>query len=84
MEYMTCLIAVLSHLSNLQTACLCTDKEVFLFDASVYEKKNVREENMCYSVAYFEPPLCKDRIYTFAICKNIMQTNILLIVIVYD
>ena len=30
----------------------------------------------------FEPP--KDRIYTFAVCKNIMQINILLLVIVYD
>lgn len=47
-------------------------------------RKNVREENMCYSVEYFEPPIYKDRIYTFAICKNIMQINILLIVIVYD
>ena len=55
-------------------------------------RKNVREENMCYSVEYFEPPKDriytfeppKDRIYTFAICKNIMQINILLLVIVYD
>jgi hypothetical protein len=47
-------------------------------------RKNVREENMCYSVEYFELPICKDHIYTFAICKNIMQINILLIVIVYD